>query len=380
MVQQVEVLITDAAYTHTLGAVRSLGRAGIRVTAMSPNHRAVSFFSRYCHTKVLCPDPGNEEQYIDFIGKYIQENPVDVLVPVGYLSTVAISRHKEELLPFARVPVAEYGSMQVASNKQKTMQLASTLGVPSPHEYTSIEDITGYPIVAKDPFGSGRIRYIGSPQEFERLDLAGSLLQEYIPGAGYGFFALFNRGKVRAYFMHRRKREFPITGGASTCAESIYNEEVKRIGLKLLESLQWHGVAMVEFKKDNRDGIFKLMEINPKFWGSLDLSIASGVNFPLLLVNMALNGDIEPVFRYNTGVTFRWPFPEDMVHLCARPSSGMDMLRECFDRRSRTNLSLDDPLPNMVQIPRTCSRLARLVGSGGLRYPHGRPGENHKRR
>lgn len=373
MEQQVKVLITDAAYTHTLGAVRSLGRAGIRVTAVSPDRRAVSFYSRYCHNKILCPDPGNEEQFIDFIRDYIQENPVDVLIPVGYLSTVAISRHKKELLPFTRIPVAEYESMQVACNKQKTMQLASTLDVPVPGEYTSVEDITEFPIVAKDPYGSGKIRYIGSPREFERLDLNGSLLQEYIPGAGYGFFALFNRGEVRAYFMHRRKREFPVTGGPSTCAESIYDEEVKRIGLKLLESLRWHGVAMVEFKKDNRDGVFKLMEINPKFWGSLDLSIASGVNFPLLLVNMALNGDIDPVFRYNTGITFRWPFPEDTVHLCAHPASGMDIIRECFDGRSRSNLCLDDPLPNMVQIPRTCSRLVRLVGSGGLRYPHGRP-------
>ncbi len=380
MQQQVKVLLTDAAYTHTLGAVRSLGRAGIRVTAVSPNRRAVSFYSRYCHNKVLCPDPGNEEQFIDFIGNYIQENPVDVLVPVGYLSTVAISRHRKELLPFARIPVADYESMQVACNKQKTMQLAASLDVPVPGEYTSVEDITRFPVVAKDPYGSGKIRYIGSPREFERLDLTGSLLQEYIPGAGYGFFALFNHGKVRAYFMHRRKREFPITGGASTCAESIYDEDVKKIGLKLLESLRWHGVAMVEFKKDNRDGMFKLMEINPKFWGSLDLSIASGVNFPLLLVNMALNSDIEPVFRYNTGITFRWPFPEDMVHLCARPASGMDMLRECFDKRARTNLSLDDPVPNMLQIPRTCSRLVGLVGSGGLRYPHGRPRVNHNRR
>ncbi len=374
MERQVKVLITDAAYTHTLGAVRSLGRAGIHVAALSPHRGAVSFFSRYCREKILCPDPQDEEQYIEFIANQLQENPVDVLMPVGYLSTVAISRHEKELLPLARIPVAGYASMEVACNKQKTMQLASSLNIPSPCEYMSAEEIIGYPVVAKEPYGSGKIRYISSPREFEHLDLTGYLLQEYIPGQGYGFFALFNRGKVRAYFMHRRKREFPVTGGPSTCAESIYDEEVKRIGLQLLESLQWHGVAMVEFKKDDRDGIFKLMEINPKFWGSLDLSIASGVNFPVLLANMALYGDIEPVFRYDTGVTFRWPFPEDTVHLCAHPASGVEMLRECFDRQSRTNLCLDDPVPNIIQIPRTCSRLAKLIGSGGLRYPHGRPG------
>lgn len=373
MERQVKVLITDAAYTHTLGAVRSLGRAGFHVTALSPDRRAVSFLSRYCQEKVLSPDPRDEERYIEFIAEHLQENSVDVLIPVGYFSTVAVSRHEKELLPFAKVPVAEYASMQVACNKQKTMRLASSLEVPSPGEYTSVDEITEFPVVAKDPYGSGKIRYIGSPREFERLDFNGSLLQEYIPGQGYGFFALFNRGKVRAYFMHRRKREFPVTGGPSTCAESIYDEEVKRLGLQLLESLRWHGVAMVEFKKDSRDGVFKLMEINPKFWGSLDLSIASGVNFPVLLANMALYGDIEPVFRYDTGVTFRWPFPEDAVHLCAHPASGMEMLRECFDRRSRTNLCLDDPVPNIVQVPRTFSRLVRLIGSGGLHYPHGKP-------
>lgn len=374
MEHQVKVLITDAGYTHTLGAVRSLGRAGFHVTAVSPYRGAVSFFSRYCREKVISPDPQDEEQFIEFIGKRLQENPVDLLMPVGYLSTVAISRHEKELLPFARIPVAEYASMQVACNKQKTLQLASSLDIPSPRGYASIEEVAEFPVVAKDPCGAGRIRYINSTREFERLDLTGYLLQEYIPGQGYGFFALFNRGKVRAYFMHRRKREFPVTGGPSTCAESIYDEEVKRLGLQLLESLRWHGVAMVEFKRDDRDGLFKLMEINPKFWGSLDLSIASGVNFPVLLANMALHGDIEPVFRYDTGVTFRWPFPEDAVHLCAHPASGMEMLRECFDERSRTNLSLDDPVPNIIQIPRTCSRLAGLIGNGGLRYPHGRPG------
>jgi predicted ATP-grasp superfamily ATP-dependent carboligase len=76
---------------------------------------------------------------------------------------------------------------------------------------------------------------------------------------------------------------------------------------------------MVEFKKDIRDGEYKLMEINPKFWGSLDLSIACGVNFPKLLVEMALNGDIEPVFNYSKNIFYRWPFPDDLLHLSANP-------------------------------------------------------------
>lgn len=67
--------------------------------------------------------------------------------------------------------------------------------------------------------------------------------------------------------MHKRMREYPITGGSSTAAESMYDPELRDLGLTLLKALDWHGVAMVEFKKDSRDGKYKLMEINPKFWG-----------------------------------------------------------------------------------------------------------------
>ena len=130
---------------------------------------------------------------------------------------------------------------------------------------------------------------------------------------------------------------------------------------------------MVEFKKDARDGKFILMEINPKFWGSLDLSISSGVNFPKLLVEMALNGDVEPVFSYNTNIKFRWPFPDDMLHFFANPMSIFDILGECFDKKTRSNLWLDDFSPNVIQIYETCMDVVSRIMKGNLRYPHGNP-------
>lgn len=87
--------------------------------------------------------------------------------------------------------------------------------------------------------------------------------------------------------MHKRIRELYTMGGPSTCAISVYDPKLLDYGLKILGALNWHGIAMVEFKKDSKDGTFKLMEINPKFWGSLDLAIASGIDFPYLLYKMA---------------------------------------------------------------------------------------------
>lgn len=373
MDRKIKVLITDAGYKHTLGAVRSLGKAGFFIIAMSPNKMAQSFFSRYCNEKLICPNPRDEEQFIEFLIGYLKRNTVDVLLPIGYITTVTISRHKKELLPYVKIPVAEYEIMQIASNKEKTMQLAEKLNISIPIEYNSIRKIEKFPIVAKGIFESGHIHYINSTEDLQQIDFEDYILQEYIPGEGYGFYALFNHGIVRAYFMHKRVREYPITGGASTCAVSFYDENLKQAGLRLLESLHWHGVAMVEFKKDARDGKFKLMEINPKFWGSLDLSIASGMNFPVLIVKMALQGDIEPAFHYNDHIRFRWPFPDDILHFFANPKSIFEIIMESFHKNTKSNIWLKDFLPTIIQIWEAGWGLSSRIVRGNLRYPHGKP-------
>jgi len=371
--QKIKVLITDAGYKHTLAAVRSLGKAGFFVVAMGSNRFSQSFFSRYCNKKLICPDPRNEEEFIQFLIEYLSKESIDVLIPIGYTTTVTISKHKKELLSYVKIPIANYESMQIASNKEKTMQLADSLNIPTPIEYYSIDSVEIFPVVVKGLYESGHVRYINSPDELRTINFNEYLIQEYIPGEGYGFYALFNNGIEKAVFMHKRLREYPISGGASTCAKSVYNEELKRLGLALLRQLHWHGVAMVEFKKDSRDGKFKLMEINPKFWGSLDLSIAAGIDFPVFLVNMALEGDITPIFQYDTEMKYRWPFPDDTLHILANPKSIMNVIMESFNKKLRSNVSIGDFLPNILQMFSTCIAIKTWIRQGNFRYPYGKP-------
>ena len=373
MDQKIKVLITDAGYKHTLAAVRSLGKAGFFVVAMGSNRFSQSFFSRYCNKKLICPDPRNEEEFIQFLIEYLSKESIDVLIPIGYTTTVTISKHKKELLSYVKIPIANYESMQIASNKEKTMQLADSLNIPTPIEYYSIDSVDTFPVVVKGLYESGHVRYINSPDELRTINFNEYLIQEYIPGEGYGFYALFNNGIEKAVFMHKRLREYPISGGASTCAMSVYNEELKRLGLALLRQLHWHGVAMVEFKKDSRDGKFKLMEINPKFWGSLDLSIAAGIDFPVFLVNMAFEGDITPIFHYDIDMKYRWPFPDDTLHILANPKSIMNVIMESFNKKLRSNVSIGDFLPNILQIFSTCIAIKTWIRQGNFRYPYGKP-------
>ena len=367
------ILLTDAGYKHTLGAVRTLGRRGIYVIAGSSALHSLSFYSKYCREKVIYPSPRDEMKFVAFLRDYASDKKIDVILPIGYLASTVLSRHKAEFEGLTKLPVADYSFMKIASDKDRTMKFAASLGIKVPQMYAGKDDVASFPVVVKGLMESGKVSYANSYQDLSRLNLENSLIQEYIPGEGYGFFALFNLGKPRAIFMHKRVREYPMTGGPSTLAESIYDEELKRQGLLLLEALNWHGVAMVEFKKDSRDNEFKLMEINPKFWGSLDLATASGVDFPYLTAKMAMEGDIEPLFAYKTGVRFRWLFPDDTMHLFSNPGCLGTFLRDFFDNDTQTNIWPGDILPNLLQVGDTALQLFQRIKSGTLRYPYGRP-------
>jgi hypothetical protein len=219
--------------------------------------------------------------------------------------------------------------------------------------------------------GAGGVRYVNDPAELAAVDARDAVIQEYIPGEGCGFFALFEHGRDRAIFMHKRLREYPVTGGASTAAESITDGTLRDLGLTLLRALDWHGVAMVEFKRDRRDSQQKLMEVNPKFWGSLDLSIAAGVDFPWLAVRMALGQLDEDVMTYRVGLRYRWVF-DDLMHLAGRPASLPAIARDARDGVAN-DLCRDDVRPAFFDVASTIGSLAVRGVQGRLRRPHGAP-------
>ena len=135
--------------------------------------------------------------------------------------------------------------------------------------------------------------------------------------------------------------------------ESIKRPDLVRLGIKLLKLMKWYGVAMVEFKEDPRDGIAKLMEVNPRFWGSLQLAVFSGVDFPYLIYRMAKGESFEPVLTYGVGRRCRWLLPGDLFHFLWNPNRFhlsppfFDFFHEntCYDIISR-----EDPWPVLGRV------------------------------
>jgi predicted ATP-grasp superfamily ATP-dependent carboligase len=390
------VLVTDAGFPHSLAAIRSLGRNGSRVIATCSSRLAMSFFSRYCSKAYTCADPINEPAaYISDIIAIAKKEKCDVLLPISYASCLTVSKYQEEVKKVVNVPIAELDSMLIASNKNKTVKFATKLGIPTPETFfpTSVEDvieiskIITYPVVVKLPEGSARVKYINSsPELIESYKTIANLsysnthepefpqIQQYIKGNGYGFFALFNHGKVRAVFSHKRIHEYPPTGGPSTMAQSVFDPDLQFMGIKLLEALKWHGVAMVEVKKDIIDNHYKLIEINPKFWGSLDLAIQSGVDFPSLACKMCVEGDIDPVFEYNSDVTYRWILPDLKYSLACNTLK--KFIADFSNKTTKSDFNSDDMKPFIFQLSVFIGWLfISAVKRQEIRYPHGLPAE-----
>ena len=144
------------------------------------------------------------------------------------------------------------------------------------------------------------------------------LIQEKLNGEGQGVFLFVWDGELKSAFCHRRLREKPPSGGVSVYRESIpLDHNLVDKSFALLQALRWNGVAMVEFKVDARDGVPKLMEVNGRFWGSLQLAVDAGINFPLLLYRLACGEEVPAQFDYKAGVKSRWLLG-DLDHLLIR--------------------------------------------------------------
>jgi hypothetical protein len=133
----------------------------------------------------------------------------------------------------------------------------------------------------------------------------------------------------------------PRSGGFGIENMTTDQPELRELAIELLKAMHWHGPAQVEFKIDSRDGVAKLMEVNGRFWGTLDLSIQAGVNFPLLACRMAVDGDIDPAFEYLVGLRYIWPFPWRLRKLWPLV---------LLDSNLKSDLWLTDPLPLLAEI------------------------------
>ncbi|MEL7310244.1 MAG: ATP-grasp domain-containing protein [Pseudomonadota bacterium] len=324
-----QILVLDADQRSALAATRALGAAGFTVHTGDTGRTALASRSKWSVGHLQYPDPSTgRDAALTAIGEYCKNHAIDLLFPMTDVTTPMIQTAIDVELPPTPCPPRDV--YDTASDKGRLMQCASEAGLAIPRtqridgetSLTSLPDGFEYPVVLKptrsriplaDGFLHTQVMVAHSDAELTSLQREHIwfrnhpwLLQSFVEGKGQGVFALYDRGQPIAWFAHRRIREKPPQGGVSVLSASApMANELKESATTLLNALAWHGPAMVEYRV-TADGTPYLMEINARFWGSLQLAISAGVDFPVLAAELTRGKHPAPLSGYRLGIKNRW--------------------------------------------------------------------------
>lgn len=396
------ILVLDGDMTSALAVVRSLGRLGLGVDVASHLARPLAGYSRYCRQVYRHPNPlSHEADFLDWCDEVMARHQYHLIIPVTERTVVPMQRLSAR--PGGdRIAMASTDALALVLDKDKTLALASRLGIPVPlslpvaekADLGNVRRRLRMPLVLKPARSIGAndqgrkqlsVEYAFTERDLETrgehfLRYGPVLLQEYVGGQGVGIELIAQQGEVVFAFQHQRLHEVPLTGGGSSLRKSVPIEpELLEASRRLMAALKWHGVAMVEFKWNPADRSYSLMEINGRFWGSLPLAIAAGADFPAMLYEMYTQGKVNPRPPARHGVycrklssdlywhemVLRRDGPPELVAFPTKGSMLRDALRVFSPRHHFDVQQWRDPKPGLVDLARIwreqTDRIRRLL-------------------
>ena len=213
-----------------------------------------------------------------------------MIIPVGFIDNVIPSKYSRHIPPDVVLPTPEYSKLVRVSRKDLLVQLCEDLGIKYPKILSGNEEVEA-PVVIKGILDSSKPDYAFFKEEFN-TKMNGKrgkvIVQEFIPGIGCGYFAIAKNGEVYIDYTHVRIVEKKPSGGPSIVSCINLNPELIALGRSIVKKLKWSGVIMAEFRRHMETGEYYLLEINPKFWGSLELATSLGIDIPKCLIEVFL--------------------------------------------------------------------------------------------
>jgi len=379
MLYKMRILVISGFNQCGAETVRSLARAGhhveVAVTLAARRMQFQKWFvSRYARHRMVVPHPREDPgAFQSKLYELCRNRKYDVVLPAGEESTLALAAIQTTLAPHTTTALHTTERIALVHDKFLLHRMLREAGftLPRLYEYNSIDQLGStdfeFPVVVKARKNSGALsgtRYVSDREEliktvreFERRpsphpaisDFSRPLIQEYIPGTVHDADCLCRHGSIRAVMTIHRKVMYPSSGGISVTAVTTREPDLVAYASQILDFLKWHGLCDVEVKKDSRDGKYKLMEINPRLWGHLGLSVKAGIAFPAKACELAVQGDTAPAFDYRVGLHCATLFPRAILSLAEPVRPRWPRLREilrALRRNGCCELDVRDPLPH----------------------------------
>ncbi len=379
MIQKNPALVLGMFETG-LAVGRSLGRNGIKVYGLDFN-KDIGFYSKYIKGEI-CPHPINEEKrFIEFLvsfGKNIGVKPVLFITSDDYLNSV--SKNVEYLDRYFYINLPDNSLLKQITNKYKQYQLAEKNLIPVPYTFQpdSKKDIDlivnkklfPYFIKALDVtlwrkvFGGTKKGFIVKNEEELRKVLSEIIskgikviVQEVISGEDTNHFKyctyISKRGKPILHFTLQKIRQYPIHFGVGSCVKSIENKELEKLGEKFFKYIGFTGVGSAEFKLDNKDGKFKLIELNPRYWQQNSLAEKCGMNFPINQYQDSIGEKLKESRNFKNGIKWVNIYMDFSSYLSYRKEKTLkffNWLRSLSGQKIFSDFTWDDIKPALYEI------------------------------
>lgn len=319
-----KILIIDAGSRQSLPLIYGFHNMGCKVGVYYSSKLDVGYVYRYTDEKYSgIVDMTDEEKTYRSMLSVVSQNSFDLVIPTSDFFATILSKHKDEFSKYANIYVNNWEIYSRAIDKLQTMRACMDNQIPCPK--TSLinqiddfdDDEWNYPIVVK-PRTSFGAKGFGTANNYEELvkrfnltekKFGPSLVQEYIPQTDKQYqveMLIDNTGKCKMFILMDKVRWYPVNGGSSTMNVTIHDDTIKANCIKLLTALKWRGYASLDIIKDPRDGVCKIMEINPRINGTAKICFASGINLSRIILQDAFDEFVDPQLDYPDGVGLRY--------------------------------------------------------------------------
>lgn len=360
----VKVLLLEGFARQIMPLMQALHNLGCDVTTYNTSKLDLGYASRYPHKKIIAPWNRNDEsESLQALIEVLKKDKYDIVIPLTDFSATLLSKNKDELKQYAAIAVNDWEVFRKASDKQSTMIACMENGIPCPQTLVDVEEIDdilnsqlNYPFVLKPRTGYGSIGFHCIHNEDQVRSIFDNsvkthgkmLVQEYIPQTDIQYKAeLFidKNGVIKSACVFDKTRWYPIDGGSTCCSATVYRPDIVESSTKLLSAINWRGYGDIDFIQDPRDGIAKVMEINPRITASVKVCFDAGVDFARQIIEHETGREVTEYLDYKPDCRLRYMHTDLLWFIQSPERFKSNPSWFSFSRTTDQIFSIRDPWP-----------------------------------